>query len=179
MDSPWLSATGAKATHRSPSRRELPVCRLLEHLLTCRFEHIFDLQSGLGHEPGQGFGIGSVFPLSVCCDLSRSSCKGDQRSRWSVDLSEPTSEGSSTPLDGALSKRVVAARVENHDVHATFAACHLGQGFVDGDSSDRDILHTLDLGPRGDHVVGAIDLDSVACEVEKSDAASDFVAKLL
>ncbi len=154
--------------------RDLASLRVLAHRRPYRLEGLLHGRAGLAHLLEQVACVEAVAPGSVGGDRSRGGRERDQRARRRLDLRQA--------LRGdleALAEGVVAARVEDHQVHGISGGVELlhHRGEVHG--RELHLVLALDVGIDRDEVVAPAHLHAMAREIEHAGGiARELVAEL-
>ena len=95
--------------------------------------------------------------------LSRGCCIGNERSSWCSHLRQSPAATAETP-----SKRIVAAGIQNHDVHPIVRCLHLPKELTYRDSTIAYIGFSARVDFDWEQIILTINLHPVACIVEQT-----------
>ena len=128
----------------------------LQHRLANPLEHQLRRQAGHLHGLRQSQHIGAVVSQTIDRDFPRSGGIGDQAARRRVHPRQAPRRRA-----GARRERIVAAGVEDHEVHSVFGELHLFENEARADRLDGDFPLLFDVRPERNEVVLAADLNAV------------------
>lgn len=129
-------------------------------------ERLFHRKSGGFHQPDQFFGVDAVFSVAIGRSPPRRRGVGDEGTAGGIHAGQAPGCGAERSGKG-----VVAACIQNDDVHVAPRLLHLGQHQPGVHRLVTHLVLILDLGIHRNQVVGATHLNSVAGIVEQPHSA--------